>query len=114
MSDCLFCKILEHKLPAEWVTENDDAIAIRDIDPQAPTHILLVPRKHLASLNELEASDAELVGRLHLLAREIAKAEGIAESGYRTLFNTGSGAGQTVPHLHLHLLGGRPMRWPPG
>jgi histidine triad (HIT) family protein len=114
MSDCLFCKILDRNVPAQLVAESDDAIALRDINPQAPTHVLIVPRKHIASLDELEEGDAALVGRLHLLARQIAAAEGIVEGGYRTLFNTGAGAGQTVFHLHLHLLGGRPMRWPPG
>src|SRR5688572_11492891 len=110
MSDCLFCKIRDGKIPAKLVKENEHAIAFRDVNPQAPTHVLVVPRKHIASLDALEDGDADLVGRLHLLAREIARAEGILD-GYRTLFNTGPDAGQTVFHLHLHLLGGRTLHW---
>jgi histidine triad (HIT) family protein len=114
MSDCLFCKILDGQLPAKFVHQDDRAVAFRDLNPQAPTHVLVVPRKHVASLNELVEEEAALVGHLHVVAAALARAEGIAERGYRTLFNTGSAAGQTVPHLHLHLLGGRVMGWPPG
>jgi histidine triad (HIT) family protein len=113
MSDCLFCKIAAGSIPAKLVSEDDRAIAFRDINPQAPTHVLIVPRKHIASLNDLTDEDAALVGHLHVVARKIAAAEGISE-GYRTLFNTGPGAGQTVFHIHLHLVGGRPLGWPPG
>jgi histidine triad (HIT) family protein len=113
MSDCLFCKIAAGSIPAKLVSEDDRAIAFRDINPQAPTHVLIVPRKHIASLNDLTDDDAALVGHLHVVARKIAAAEGISE-GYRTLFNTGPGSGQTVFHIHLHLLGGRPLGWPPG
>ncbi len=110
--DCLFCRIVRGEIPAKLVAETDDCVAFRDIDPKAPTHVLVIPRRHVASL--AEADDAALVGQLSLLAARIAREEGIAESGYRTVVNTGPDAGQTVFHLHLHLLGGRPLRWPPG
>jgi histidine triad (HIT) family protein len=113
MSDCLFCKIVAGSIPAKVVSEDDRAIAFRDINPQAPTHVVIVPRKHIPSLNELTDDDAALVGHLHVVARKIAAAEGLTE-GYRTLFNTGPAAGQTVFHIHLHLIGGRPLGWPPG
>lgn len=111
---CLFCRIAAGEIPAKLVYEDDDVVAFRDINPQAPTHILIIPRRHIASVNDLEAGDAELVGRLYLVARELAEREGIAQSGYRLVLNTGPGAGQTVDHIHLHLLGGRPLHWPPG
>jgi len=114
MSDCLFCKIIDGKIPSKQVFEDDRCFAFRDINPQAPTHILVLPRKHIPSLNDLGEEDAALVGHLHVVARTLAQKEGIAERGYRTLFNTGTGAGQTVFHIHLHLVGGRPMGWPPG
>ncbi len=110
--DCLFCKIVRKEIPAKLVAEDEHCVAFRDINPQAPTHILIVPREHVANLNV--ARDAEMLGRLTLMAAELAKKEGIAESGWRTVMNTGPGAGQTVFHIHLHLLGGRPMHWPPG
>jgi histidine triad (HIT) family protein len=111
---CLFCRIAAGEVPAKLVYEGDDLVAFRDINPQAPTHILIVPRRHIASVNELEEGDAELVGRLFLTARELAEMEGISGSGYRLVMNTGPAAGQTVDHIHLHLLGGRSMHWPPG
>ena len=111
-TDCLFCRIIRKEIPAAIVAENDSCVAFRDINPQAPVHVLVVPREHVASLNE--ATDAALVGRLHLLAAEIAKTEGLAERGYRTVINTNADAGQTVFHIHLHLLGGRRLGWPPG
>jgi histidine triad (HIT) family protein len=114
MSDCLFCKILDGKIPSKKVYEDDRAFAFRDINPQAPTHILIIPRKHIPSLNELTDADGALVGHLHVVAAKLAKDEGISETGYRVLFNTGAGAGQTVFHIHLHLVGGRPLGWPPG
>jgi len=114
MADCLFCKIAEGKIPAKRVHEDDDVVAFRDINPQAPTHLLVVPRKHIPSLNDLGADDAALVGKLHLVAARLAASEGIAQRGYRTLFNTNADAGQTVFHIHLHLVGGRPLGWPPG
>jgi histidine triad (HIT) family protein len=113
-SDCLFCKIIAKEIPSKVVYEDDQAVAIEDINPQAPTHVLVLPRKHIAGLNDLAAADAGLVGYLHVVAAKLARERGIAESGYRTVLNTGRGAGQSVFHLHLHLLGGRGMRWPPG
>ena len=113
-SDCLFCKIIAKEIPSKTVYEDDQAVAFEDINPQAPTHILVLPRKHIAGLNDLAAADAALVGHLHLVAAKLARERGIADSGYRTVLNTGRGAGQSVFHLHLHLLGGRGMRWPPG
>jgi histidine triad (HIT) family protein len=110
--DCLFCRIVRKEIPAKIVAESPECVAFRDINPQAPTHILVIPREHVASLNE--ATDAAMIGRLALFAADIAKREGIADAGYRTVINTNAGAGQTVFHVHLHLLGGRPLRWPPG
>jgi histidine triad (HIT) family protein len=110
--NCLFCRIARKEIPATLVLENEHCVAFRDINPQAPVHILVIPREHVASLNE--ATDVEMLGRLSLTAAELAKREGIAESGYRTVINTNRGAGQTVFHVHLHLLGGREMGWPPG
>jgi histidine triad (HIT) family protein len=109
---CLFCRIIRREIPATIVWEDTHALAFRDIDPKAPTHVLLVPKMHVASLND--ATDPIMLGRLMLAAREIAAEEGVAESGYRVVVNTGTGAGQTVFHLHLHLLGGRKFSWPPG
>ncbi len=111
-SECLFCRIVRKEIPAQLVAETEDCIAFRDITPQAPVHILVIPREHVVSLET--ASDAAQLGKLSLLAAEIARTEGIAESGYRTVVNTGTAAGQTVFHVHLHLLGGRAMGWPPG
>ena len=112
--DCLFCRIIAKEIPSKIVYEDEQAVAFEDINPQAPTHILVVPRRHIASLNEVTPEDAQLVGHLHLVAAKIAHERGIAASGYRTVVNNGRGAGQSVFHLHLHLLGGRGMRWPPG
>ena len=111
-ADCLFCRIARREIPATLVAETDRCVAFRDIDPKAPVHVLVIPREHVASLDA--APDPALVGELSLLAARIARDEGIAEGGYRTVVNTGPDAGQTVFHLHLHLLGGRPLRWPPG
>jgi histidine triad (HIT) family protein len=110
--DCLFCRIVRGEIPAKIVAETEHCVAFRDIDPKAPVHVLVIPREHVPSLGE--TTDAALVGRLALLAAEIATREGIAEGGYRTVINTNADAGQTVFHLHLHLLGGRRMGWPPG
>lgn len=112
--DCLFCKVLSGEVDSEVVAEGDRWLAFRDINPQAPTHVLVIPRRHVASLNELEAEDRELAGELLLAAREVAGEEGIREEGYRVVANTKRTAGQSVFHLHLHVLGGRTMRWPPG
>ena len=110
--DCLFCRIIRKEIPAKLVAENEHCVAFRDINPQAPVHILVIPREHVTSLNQ--ATDAAMLGRLSLMAADLAKTEGIAESGYRTVVNTNGHAGQTVCHIHLHLLGGRSMGWPPG
>ena len=111
-NDCLFCRIVRKEIPANIVAENEHCVAFRDINPQAPVHVVIVPREHVASLND--AHDPELIGRLSLMAAEIARDEGIAASGYRTVVNTNRDAGQTVFHVHLHLLGGRSLGGPPG
>ena len=112
--DCLFCKIVAGEIPGEIVFESDSAIAFRDINPQAPTHVLVIPRRHIATINDLEEEDRSLVGDLYLAAKAIAAEEGIAESGYRAVMNCNEGAGQSVFHIHLHVLGGRGLAWPPG
>ena len=113
-SDCLFCKIIAGDISADIVYESDTALAFRDINPQAPTHVLVIPRKHIATLNDIDESDEALVGSLYSAAREIAAAEGIADDGYRAVMNCNAAAGQTVFHIHLHVLGGRSLQWPPG
>ncbi len=110
--DCLFCRIVRGEIPAKIVAQNAECIAFRDIDPQAPTHVVIIPREHIPTLSDV--ADSAVVGRLALLAAEVAKREGIAESGYRTVINTNAHGGQTVFHLHMHLLGGRRLTWPPG
>ena len=112
MADCLFCRIVRGEIPARIVAQTDDCVAFHDITPQAPLHVLVIPRRHVASLND--AADAAELGKLSLLAAEIARTEGFAERGYRTVINTGPDAGQTVFHVHLHLLAGRALGWPPG
>ena len=114
MEDCIFCKIVAGEIPADKVFENDDVMAFRDLNPQAPVHILVIPKRHIATLNDLEPEDERVVGRMVAAARDIAAAEGIAEMGYRTVFNCNEAGGQTVFHIHLHLLGGRAMHSPPG
>lgn len=114
MTDCIFCKIAEKKIPSKIVHEDDKAVAFDDVNPQAPTHVLVIPRKHAASIAELNEADAGLLGHLMLTGSQVAKQKGIAEGGYRIVMNTGKNGGQTVLHLHLHVLGGRPMHWPPG
>lgn len=113
-SDCLFCKIVVGAVPAKLVYQDDLIVAFRDINPVAPTHILLIPRRHVAGLDDVETSDQSLLGALLLAARQLARDEGLAEGGYRVVTNTGPNAGQSVPHLHFHLIGGRAMHWPPG
>ncbi len=110
---CLFCKIVGGEIPSKKVFEDDLTYAFRDINPQAPTHVLVVPRKHIASLAETSVEDQGMLGYLHLIAARIARSEGL-ENGFRTVINTGPDGGQTVDHLHVHLLGGRGMGWPPG
>ena len=114
MADCLFCKIVKREIPASVVFEDERILAFNDINPQAPTHVLVVPKRHIESLNELAAGDDGLVGEVVRRAAAIAKDRGISAGGYRTVFNTNRDAGQTVFHIHLHLLGGRTMHWPPG
>lgn len=112
--NCLFCKILKGEIPAELVYESDTAVAFRDINPQAPTHVLVIPRKHISTINDIEPGDEAIVGSLYTAAREIAAQDGIADDGYRAVMNCNEGAGQSVFHIHLHVLGGRPLSWPPG
>jgi histidine triad (HIT) family protein len=114
MSDCLFCKIIAREIPGTIVYEDDRIVAFNDINPQAPTHVLVVPRKHVATLNELTAVDDQLIGEMVRRAAAIARERGLSSGGYRTVFNTNREAGQTVFHVHLHLLGGRSFNWPPG
>jgi len=112
--DCLFCKIASGDIGADIVHQTDQVVAFRDLNPQAPTHILIIPQKHIATINDIEDIDAEVIGQLYVAAKKIAEDEGIAEPGYRVVMNCNAGAGQTVFHLHLHLLGGRQFSWPPG
>jgi histidine triad (HIT) family protein len=114
MSDCLFCKIVERKIPASIVFEDERVIAINDLNPQGPTHVLVMPKRHIASLNELTPADDAIVGEVVRRAAAIAGERGIAAGGFRTVFNTNKDAGQTVFHIHLHLIGGRDLAWPPG
>jgi len=114
MSDDLFEKIIRREIPADIVHEDEEILAFRDIQPQAPVHILIIPKKRIATVNDLDGSQAELVGRMVLVARDLAGKEGIAEDGYRLVMNCNSQGGQSVYHIHLHLLGGRSMKWPPG
>jgi len=114
MSDCLFCKIANRDIPASIVYEDQRVLAFNDIDPQAPTHVLVIPKRHIASLNEMSVEDDQLVGELVRRAAAIANERGLSAGGFRTVFNTNRDAGQTVFHIHLHLLGGRGMTWPPG
>ena len=114
MTDCLFCKIINREIPATIVFEDDRVLAFNDINPQAPTHVLVVPKRHIESLNELQPGDDQIVGELVRRAAAIAKERGISASGFRTVLNTNRDGGQTVFHIHVHLLGGRSMQWPPG
>jgi histidine triad (HIT) family protein len=110
---CLFCRIVGGSIPAEFVAEADDAIAIRDVNPQAPVHFLVIPRRHVRHLDDA-AGDPELLGRLLAFAAQVARAEGVTDGGYRTVLNTNLDGGQSVYHLHIHVLGGRRLAWPPG
>jgi len=114
MTDCLFCKMVAGEIQPDVVYEDDEILAFRDVNPQAPVHILVIPKRHIATTNDLESEDAALVGNMVLAAKQIAVQEGIDERGYRTLINCNREAGQSVFHIHLHLLGGRAMGWPPG
>lgn len=114
MADCLFCKIFRKEIKSNVVYEDKEIMAFEDINPQAPVHILIIPAKHIESINDISDSDKELIGKMFLVAKKLAKEKKVNENGYRTVFNTGKDAGQAVFHLHLHLLGGRKMSWPPG
>jgi histidine triad (HIT) family protein len=113
-SDCLFCKIVAGAIPATTIHEDEDVIVINDINPQAPLHALVIPRRHIATLNALTREDDALVGAMHRAAAQVARDKGFADRGYRTVFNTNAEAGQTVFHIHLHVLAGRGLSWPPG
>ncbi len=111
MKDCIFCKIVDKELPADILYEDNNVIVFKDIKPKAPLHILIVPKKHIPSINHLELEDKELMGEMFLAAKKMAKKQGVAKTGYRLVFDTGKNAGQTVDHLHLHLLGGKKLPW---
>lgn len=114
MADCLFCKIVNGEIPATIVHDTDDVLVFRDLNPVAATHVLVIPKRHIVGADHISAEDGAAIAAMFVVAKAVADAEGIGESGYRTVFNVGPNAGQTVPHLHLHVLGGRPMSWPPG
>ncbi len=111
---CLFCQIAEGKIPARMLRQDDDIIAFHDINPGAPTHVLVVPRRHIASITDLAEGDDALIGRLVRTARDLAREQGLADRGFRLVFNSGEDAGYSVHHIHLHLVGGRKLAWPPG
>ena len=113
-NDCLFCKIITGEIPGEFVHQDDRCVVIQDINPQAPTHVLVIPLEHIESLDEASQRDEAMLGHLLRVAARVANDAGYGESGYRTVINTGAGAGQSVFHLHVHVLGGRTMQWPPG
>ncbi len=112
MKDCLFCKFANKEIPADIIYEDDDFFAFKDINPKAPLHLLIIPKKHIPSINYLELGDKELIGRLFLTAQKIARGQGVFDKGYRLIINVGEDAGQTVDHLHLHLLAGKTLPWP--
>lgn len=114
MNDCLFCKMVAGEIKPTTVYEDDDVLAFRDLNPQAPTHVLVIPKIHISTINDMQPDHAALVGKLFLAAQKVAQADGIAERGYRTVMNCNREAGQSVFHIHLHVLGGRGMHWPPG
>ena len=114
MEDCLFCKIDRGEIPSEKVYDGESVFAIKDVNPQAPTHILILPKKHFSTILDIETSDQKLIGSIFTVANQLAQENGLAESGFRMVLNCGSGAGQSVFHIHYHLMGGRAMRWPPG
>ena len=114
MAKCIFCRMVDREIQPDVVYEDEDILAFRDANPQSPTHVLLIPKEHIATTNDLDESNAAIVGRLYLAARQVAANEGVAERGYRMVMNCNPEAGQSVYHIHLHLLGGRPMNWPPG
>lgn len=114
MSDCIFCKILGGEIPSKALYEDDDVFAFDDLNAQAPLHVLIIPKKHIATINDLDTGNADVIGKLYLAAKKIATDAGYSDDGYRVVMNCGESAGQTVFHIHLHLLAGRPLSWPPG
>ena len=114
MQDCLFCRIVRKEIPASVIYEDEDVLAFNDINPQAPVHALVIPKRHIATLNDLSSQDDALAGQMIRRAASIARDQGYADRGFRTVFNTNAGAGQTVFHIHLHVLAGRDLTWPPG
>ncbi len=114
MTDCLFCKIIKKQIPAKIAYEDDQVLAFHDISPQAPAHILIIPKKHIASINDLQEQDSAIIGYLHQIAKKLARELKIEKSGFRLVINNGPDAGQAVGHIHLHILGGRKLQWPPG
>ena len=112
--DCLFCKIVAGDIPATVVVDTDDVLAFRDLNPMAPTHVLVIPKRHIVGADHIAPEDGDVVAQMFVAAKEVAAADGVDASGYRTVFNVGADSGQSVPHLHLHVLGGRQMAWPPG
>lgn len=114
MAECIFCRIVRGEVPAQVVRDDADTLAFRDLDPKAPLHVLIIPKRHIASISDVTDSDRDVMGALFVAARDIAQGDGTAADGYRVVMNTGPAAGQTVPHVHLHLLAGRELRWPPG
>lgn len=114
MNDCLFCQIINGDIPSKIVYQDDTVLAFEDINPQAPTHCLIIPKQHITTINDLEPEHAELIGYMTLTAKQLANDQGLADDGYRLVFNCNEQGGQSVFHIHLHLLGGRSMQWPPG
>lgn len=114
MSDCIFCKIVNKEIPSTIVFDDDQVLAFEDLNPVAPCHVLVIPKQHVATINDVEPAHEPMLGRLYSAAKAVAAKKGVAESGYRTVMNCGEGAGQSVFHLHLHVVGGRPLEWPPG
>ena len=114
MPDCIFCKIADGEIQSTIVYSDDDLVAFEDVNPQAPVHILVIPRRHISTLSDLSVGDSDTIAKMIIAAAEIAKDRGISDSGYRLVFNCNRGAGQSVFHIHMHLLGGRSMNWPPG
>ena len=112
--DCLFCKIVAGEIPATIVHDSDDVVAFRDLNPMAPMHVLVIPKRHIVGADHIAEGDGDVLAAMFVAAKAVAAADGVDESGYRTVFNVGADSGQSVPHLHLHVLGGRQMSWPPG
>lgn len=114
MEDCVFCKIIKGDIPSEKVYEDDTVMSFKDISPGAPVHVLIIPKKHISSINDLDEADSKIIAHVFMVAKKIAQSLNISENGYRIVSNTGKDGGQTVPHVHFHMLGGRSLEWPPG